>query len=111
MPYSSANLTQVVQFGLVNAYLVREDDGLTLIDALNPKGEKKILPAAQALGLPIKRIVLTHAHPDHVGALDALVAALPDAELIVGTREALALAGDRSKQPGEPDGKLLGGPV
>lgn len=102
MPYSSVNLSQVVQFGLINAYLVREEDGLTLIDALSPKGEKKILAAAQSMGAPIKRIVLTHAHADHVGSLDALIAALPDAELIVGRREAKALAGDRSNEPGEP---------
>lgn len=105
MPYSSATLTQIVQFGLINAYLVREDDGLTLIDALNPKGEQRILAAAQGLGAPITRIALTHAHPDHVGSLDALVAALPDAEVIVGRRESKPLAGDRGPEPGEPEGK------
>ena len=112
MTYSSANLTQVVQFGLINAYLVQDDDGLTLIDTLNPKGERKILAAAEALGAPIKRIVLTHAHPDHVGSLDALMAALPGVELIVGRREAAPLSGDRSLLAGEPtDGKLSGSPA
>ena len=111
MPYSSANATQVVQFGLINAYLVREDDGLTLIDALMPKGDRKVIAAAQKLGAPIRRITLTHAHPDHVGALDALIEALPGVELIVAAREAKPLAGDRSPEPGEPKGRLLGGPV
>jgi len=27
-----ANLTRVSRFGLVNAYLVREDDGFTVVD-------------------------------------------------------------------------------
>ncbi|MBJ7471541.1 MAG: MBL fold metallo-hydrolase [Solirubrobacteraceae bacterium] len=112
MKHVTPTLTQVTQYGLINAYLVQEDDGLTLIDALNPKAERRILAAAESLGAPIKRIAITHAHPDHVGALDALVAALPDAELIVGRREALPLAADRTPQPGEPtDGRFLGGPV
>ena len=30
---STANLLQLTRFGLVNCYLVREDDGFTLVDA------------------------------------------------------------------------------
>lgn len=112
MSFASSTTKQVVQFGLINAYVVLEDDGITVIDALNPKGEGKIVAAAEALGGPIKRIVLTHAHPDHVGSLDALVAALPGVEVITGVREAKLLAGDRSLAPGEPtDGKFVGKPL
>lgn len=112
MPFASSTARQVVQFGLINAYVVREDDGLTLIDALNPKGEQRILAAAEALGGSITKIVLTHAHPDHVGSLDALIAALPGVEVITSGREARLLAGDRSLEPGEPtDGKFLGKPL
>lgn len=103
MPYASSTTKQVVQFGLINAYVVREDDGVTLIDALNPKGETRILAAAEALGGAIKRIALTHAHPDHVGSLDALVAALPGVEVLASPRDAKLLAGDRSPQPGDPE--------
>lgn len=112
MPYESSTAKQIVQLGLINAYLVREDDGLTLIDALNPKGEGRILDAAKAFGGAITRIVITHAHPDHVGSLDALIAALPGVEVVTSTREAKLLAGDRSLEPGEPtDGKFLGKPL
>ena len=51
----------------VNSWLVREDDGLTLIDANIPGTAGRIVAKAQQLGAPITRIVLTHAHPDHVG--------------------------------------------
>lgn len=99
----------VTRFGLVNGYLVREDDGLTLIDTLLPKSEKAILAAAEAAGAPIVRIALTHGHGDHVGALDALHAALPDAEVIVSARDALLLKKDKTPQPGEPaDAKVRG---
>lgn len=112
MPYTSSTVKQVVQLGLINAYVVQQDDGITLIDALNPKGEQRILAAAEAVGGAITRIVLTHAHPDHVGSLDALVAALPGVEVITSGREAKILAGDRSLEPSEPtDGKFLGKPL
>jgi glyoxylase-like metal-dependent hydrolase (beta-lactamase superfamily II) len=99
---------RLVKLGLVNAYLVPEDDGLTLIDTMLPRSEKKILAAAEALGTPIRRIVLTHAHGDHSGSLDALAAALPDAEVLISSRDARLLAKDMSLDPGEPEDKLRG---
>jgi glyoxylase-like metal-dependent hydrolase (beta-lactamase superfamily II) len=100
---------QITRFGLVNAYLVEEDDGLTLIDTALPRSEKAILAAAERLGRPIVRIVLTHAHQDHIGALDALHAALPEAEVLISARDARLLAKDMTLDPGEEKGKLRGG--
>jgi glyoxylase-like metal-dependent hydrolase (beta-lactamase superfamily II) len=97
-----SNTTRISRFGFVNCYLVREDDGLTLVDTMIPGSQKKILGAAERLGAPIKRIVLTHAHGDHIGSLDALAQAVPDAEVIISTRDARPLAGDKSLDPGEP---------
>ena len=54
------------------------------------------------------RIALTHAHLDHVGSVDALVKALPDAELLISERDARFIAGDRSLDPGEQEGKPRG---
>jgi glyoxylase-like metal-dependent hydrolase (beta-lactamase superfamily II) len=93
----------------VNCYLVREDDGLTLIDTAFAGSVAGILDAAREQGAPIRRIVLTHAHSDHAGSLDALHAALPDAEVLVGEREARFLAGDYSLDADEPQTKLNGG--
>jgi glyoxylase-like metal-dependent hydrolase (beta-lactamase superfamily II) len=99
---------RIVKYGLVNAYLVEEDDGLTLIDTMLPRSEKQILAAAEALGAPIRRIVLTHAHGDHIGSLDALAAALPDAEVLISTRDARLLAKNTSLDPDEPQDKIRG---
>src|SRR5215831_13135365 len=95
------HLTKITKGGFVNCFLVREDDGLTLVDTMLPKSEKGILEAAQSLGAPIVRIALTHAHQDHAGSVDALKAALPDAELLVSPRDARFLTGDKTLTPEE----------
>src|SRR5918999_5489436 len=100
---------KITKLGFVNAYLVPEDDGLTLVDTMVPKCQKQILAAAQRLGAPIVRIALTHAHSDHIGSLDALAAVLPDAEVLISTRDARLLAKDMSLDPDEPQAKLRGG--
>jgi glyoxylase-like metal-dependent hydrolase (beta-lactamase superfamily II) len=99
---------RITRFGIVNAYLVEEDDGLTLIDTTLPRSEKAILAAAERLGRPIVRIALTHAHQDHIGSLDALHAALPDAEVLISARDARLLAKEKTLDPGEEKGKLRG---
>ncbi|MGD0273269.1 MAG: MBL fold metallo-hydrolase [Gaiellaceae bacterium] len=93
----------------VNAYLVEEGDGLTLVDTLIPGSGKRILAAARKLGKPIRRIALTHAHGDHIGSLDELVDALGEVEVIISTREARLLEKDASLDPGEPQERLRGG--
>ncbi|GHO94705.1 MBL fold metallo-hydrolase [Reticulibacter mediterranei] len=103
------NLVKVTFMGVMNCYFVREDDGLTLIDTVIEGRAQHIIQAAQSLGQPIKRIVLTHAHVDHVGSLDELHAALPDAEVMITARDARFLSGDMSMDDDEPKDKLRGG--
>jgi glyoxylase-like metal-dependent hydrolase (beta-lactamase superfamily II) len=100
---------RVTRFGFVNAYLVEEDDGLTLVDTTIAGGAGSILRTARGLGRPIVRIALTHAHGDHIGQLDALAAQLPDAEVLISERDARLLAKDMTSDPDEPaDARLRG---
>ena len=103
------HLVRLTRLGAVNAYLVVEDDGLTLVDTMIPRSQDAILAAARDLGAPIVRIALTHAHGDHVGSLDALASALPQAEVSISARDARLMAGDRGLDPDEPQSRLRGG--
>jgi glyoxylase-like metal-dependent hydrolase (beta-lactamase superfamily II) len=99
---------RISRFGFVNAFLVREEDGFTLVDTMLTHGAKSILQAARDAGAPIVRIALTHAHGDHIGSLDALADALPGVEVLISSRDARLLTKDRSMDPGEPEVKLRG---
>ncbi|MCJ8011930.1 MBL fold metallo-hydrolase [Paenibacillus sp. KQZ6P-2] len=92
----------------VNVYLVEEKDGLTLIDAGLPFSLKGILKAAESFGKPITRILLTHAHGDHVGALDGLKEAIPTAKVYISRRDQKLLAGSRALEEGEPQTPIKG---
>jgi len=66
------NITQLTRLHFVNAYLVREDDGFTLVDTTMGGAANSLIAAAADAGGSIRRIALTHGHGDHVGSLDAL---------------------------------------
>jgi glyoxylase-like metal-dependent hydrolase (beta-lactamase superfamily II) len=66
------NLIQLTRLHFVNAFLVREEDGITLVDTTMGGAADALLGAAAQAGAPIRRIALTHGHGDHVGSLDAL---------------------------------------
>jgi len=104
------HLIQVVRLGAINCYLVREDDGLTLVDTTVAGSAKAILAAAREIRVPIRRILVTHAHSDHCGSVDALARELPEAEVLFPARDARILRGDRSLDPGEPGGSRLVSP-
>jgi cyclase len=54
--------------GVSNAGAIVDDDGITVIDTLMVRSQwEPFVDAVHALGSPVRRIVLTHAHIDHVG--------------------------------------------
>lgn len=114
------NLTQLTRYRFVNAFLVREDDGFTLVDTTVGGGAEDLIAAARQAGAEIKRIALTHGHGDHVGSLDALKQKLGNTiEVLMPELDARIHAGERvvdGKLPGmwtklqtTPDVRLLGG--
>ncbi|MGG1637154.1 MBL fold metallo-hydrolase [Paenibacillus sp. FSL K6-3182] len=102
-------LTYLPKVFPVNCYLVEEAEGLTLVDAALPNNVNAILRAAEQLGKPITRIVLTHAHADHIGSLDGLKERLPNAQVFISKRDARLLGGDHTLDPNESSLPIRGG--
>lgn len=89
-------------FDVGQAYLWADDDGLTLIDTGVAGSAKVIEAAVHGLGYDrrdIRRIVVTHAHDDHIGSV-ADVAAWNSATVVAHRLEAAVMRGEqRSPAP------------
>ncbi len=67
-----------ISLGAVNAFVIK-DEGLTLIDTGYKNSMSAIFSALKKGGedpTAIKRVILTHAHPDHAGSAAAIKQAL-----------------------------------
>jgi len=64
----------ITQFriGISNCYLIEGTDGISLIDAASPNCAERIIKGINQAGYDLhdlKRIIVTHAHSDHIGSL------------------------------------------
>src|SRR5690554_7755628 len=58
----------------IHVWIVIEEDGVTLVDAGMPMMAKGIMKFIKQLNAgPLRRILLTHGHSDHVGAVKAIL--------------------------------------
>ena len=90
-------------------YVLEDPDGLTLIDASIPPSVGPILSQIKEIGKTardVKRILITHAHPDHVGDLPRLKA-LTGAQIVASAIEQPVIEG-KIPVPRVPLEKLRG---
>lgn len=102
---------QLTRMGFMNCYLVRELGSFTLVDTTIKDAGKAIVADARGLAPePITRILLTHAHGDHVGSVDELQGELGRTDVAVTARDArlLTMPPDKTPEAGEPQGKVKG---
>lgn len=83
-----ANVMQISVAQENNLFLVKEDDGLILIDTAVESPEiEEIIRLIQDSNLPLKAIAITHSHDDHLGGLGIFKEAFPDVPLLFPRRE------------------------
>jgi glyoxylase-like metal-dependent hydrolase (beta-lactamase superfamily II) len=78
----------------VNCYLFEEKNELTLIDTGFESAADEIMQRAYNLGKPITKIVLTHAHIDHVGSINIVKLYYPEAKIYASKSDAKQLLVD-----------------
>ncbi|MFF8973385.1 MBL fold metallo-hydrolase [Streptomyces sp. NPDC014995] len=91
----------LLRFPVGQAYLWRDADELTLVDAGPPGSGRTIADTVRALGHApetVRRVVLTHFHEDHAGGA-AEFAALSGAEVLAHAADAAVL---RRRVPAPP---------
>jgi glyoxylase-like metal-dependent hydrolase (beta-lactamase superfamily II) len=99
------SLTRLERAHFVNAYLVQDEGGCTLVDTMIGGSAPGVIEAARSAGGEIGRIALTHGHGDHVGSLDALKERLgADVEVLMPELDARIHAGEKVVE-----GKVPGG--
>jgi glyoxylase-like metal-dependent hydrolase (beta-lactamase superfamily II) len=76
----------------VRAHLVPHETGLTLVDTgLDPSGQAldQALAEAGASWADVSEVVITHAHPDHIGALGHVRTSAPHVRIFANPAEGL----------------------
>lgn len=90
----------LVERTIANAYIIVEDEGLTIIDTGMPGTAQRILSYVGSLGKTprdVRRILLTHQHLDHVGGA-AVLARETGAEVIASPVDAPAIEGTAPRE-------------
>lgn len=104
----SPHIVQLTHFGIMNCFLVEEPDGLTLVDTGMKGCARAIHRAVRSANLPLRRILLTHSHADHIGSLDDVTHVVSGMDVAIGRREVSLFEGEFALQPGEPAEKIRG---
>ena len=77
--------------GVSNAGVIADDDGLTIVDTLMVRSQwEPFAKAVAGLGAPVRRLLLTHAHVDHVGGTKAF----PNASVLGSPQTSTLLDGE-----------------
>jgi glyoxylase-like metal-dependent hydrolase (beta-lactamase superfamily II) len=80
-------ITFLTNFLPVSCYLIENENELILVDTALSFSHKGIIDTLNSIKKPIKTILLTHSHHDHIGSLSSLKNLYPDIKVYVSKRE------------------------
>src|SRR5258705_5393009 len=92
----------------MNCFVFTEPDGLTLVDSTMSSVAEDVDAEARRQGKELRRVLLTHAHGDHVGGGAAVRQRFPGVEVWISERDAPILAGNKAILPGEEQKPVKG---
>lgn len=85
---SFANAMQITIEEQNNLFLVKEHDGYILVDtAVESEQIDAVIALIKETTMPLKAIVITHSHADHLGGLERFKAAFPETPVVFSERE------------------------
>jgi len=90
---------QRANLGFVSAYVLARAGEAAIVDTGLPGGEGTIHEALKAAGLDwgnVGHVILTHRHGDHVGSIDAILAAASDATGYAGEADLPSITSPRT---------------
>ena len=86
----------------ISVLLLEDRDGFALVDTGLGSSAGRIREALAGLGgrpEDLKRVYITHHHPDHIGGLPGMLEWAPDAEVVAPEHEAEIISGSREPDP------------
>ncbi|MGI9585770.1 MAG: MBL fold metallo-hydrolase [Acidimicrobiia bacterium] len=100
-----------IALGGVSAYVIQRGDGLIVVDTGNPGSLQAITAAIEEHGQSfsdVGYVIATHKHNDHVGSLNDVLAAAPEADVFGGAGDIPVISSNRPITP-LADGAQLNG--
>lgn len=85
-----------------NTLVVVQKDGVVLVDTKMPGNGPAIMTEVKkvAEGKPVKVIINTHSHPDHMGSTDYIREQYPDVKVISSEATKAEIEGNKTNKPG-----------